>query len=613
MINIKKFLSLFLFLINAAVPSLQARSDSSSEISVSTFESSHESSSTHQSPSIHESSSTHQSSSSHHKSSTTADYIVVGVGTAGAVVAKELSDDRHTSVIALHIGENLTEDPLIKYTKNAPFTVFSGLLSGLPPLNIPSSSQIQFQKLFAGLSFYISGQSTPQPFADNRTLLWIMPTPEGGGSSINAGAWCRGTDQLFAKWEAIAGPNWSVERVTDVYKSLEDYHGITDNPRARGYHGPIDIRQVPPTNVGLKFTWAIMRALGVPYQLDYNDPLTPIGVSPLPQITEKGRNGRLRVSSATAFLNHKVVTHNGDGVGGRKLKILYNSQGLRTIWEGNKAVGVEYLNNGVVKQVFARKGVVVCAGLYSSQFLLHSGVGPQGLLQSLNIPVVFDNPNVGQQLADQPHIVMAYTSNPKDTPAKYNNSLFAEFAWLPAPGGDPISRQVRFSTSNIIPGLTIAILDLVQPLSRGVITINNPDPSTKPVINMGVLSNPADFALFQQALAIYVQEINAQLASIDPLYQMIFPDPIVLTDPIQLNAFIRNEVGSNMHFQSHCRMAPIDQGGVVDSFGRVYGVQNLIVADDSIVPLDMDGSPMASAYLIGANVSRLIIESEHHH
>ena len=99
----------------------------------------------------------------------------------------------------------------------------------------------------------------------------------------------------------------------------------------------------------------------------------------------------------------------GTGVHGRKLQVYFNSSALRTIWNGNTAVGVEYVQNGVTKQVYARKGVIVCAGLRSSPFLMYSGVGPAALLTSLGIPVIYNNPNVGQGLTDQPHVVTLYT------------------------------------------------------------------------------------------------------------------------------------------------------------------------------------------------------------
>lgn len=545
-----------------------------------------------------------------------ADYVIVGVGSAGGLLAKQLTDDKKTSVIALHSGKNFTESFIIKFAKNTVFSVLSVLLGTPLPfdpatLNLPAdvkANLIELLKLTnnAAKPLYETGVSTPQVNADDREILWAIPLPLAGGTSINAGAWCRGTNQLFSQWEAIAGPEWSVNKILKIYKKLENYHGQTTNPQARGYDGPLRIRQDSPSKLSQVFTQAIIAATDTPFVVDYNDPNTPIGVSSQIQLTRKGENSFYRVSSATAFLDHDVIRSDGSGVDGRKLKILFESAGMRTIWDGNKAIGVEYMQNGKIKQVFANKGVIVCSGLRSSPFLLHSGIGPAGLLTSLGIPVIFDNPNVGQGLADQPNSVIVFSSNPNDSNSSKGNGVFAEIAWLPAPGGDPTSRQIRITTVDVIPGITAGILDLCQPLSRGSVSINSNDPLAPPVIDLGVLSNPSDLALFVSAYSIYLKNINIALQKIDPLYQLIYPDPAILDDPALVTAFIQGAVGSNLHFQSHCRMAPLAQGGVVDSRGRVYGVQNLIVADNSINPQDMDGSPMATAYLVAANIARLL-------
>lgn len=522
-----------------------------------------------------------------------ADYIIVGLGTAGAVLAKELSDDKTTSVIALHNGKNLSETPLIACTKNAIFTVLSGLI-GEPPL-------------------YTSGESTPQPEADDRELMWVVALPEGGASSVNAGAYCRGTDELFAKWEALLGKNWSVKRILEIYKSLEHYHGETPNPLARGYHGPVDVRQVPhPTCVSRKFTEAIARAADVPFVEDYNDPRTPIGASAKMQYTQSGKDGARRVSSATAFLNEKVVNKKGKGVCGRKLKVKLEATALKTIWDGKKAIGVEYMHKGIPKKAYAKKGVIVCAGLYSSPFLLHSGIGPKDQLRKLGIPVKFDNPNVGKDLADQPHVLIVYTNNPADMPKTEcgfpENSIFNQIAWLPEPCGDPKVRALRLASVTAISGFTGVLFDLVQPKSRGSVSINSPDPQDPPVINVGVLTNPDDLALYVQGFQTYIKRINEVFQKIDPKYKLVFPDPEIIDDTPALEAFIREEIDPNQHWQCHCRMAPLDQGGVVDDHGRVYGVEHLYVADNSINPFNMDGSPMATGYLVAANIARLLKE-----
>lgn len=517
-----------------------------------------------------------------------ADYVVVGVGTAGAVMAKKLSDDKKTSVIALHAGSNFTQTPLIKYSANSVLTV-PAVLTGPP--------------------FAETGFGVPQPHADGREILWALPLPLGGASSINAGAYCRGTNQLYAKWEKIAGKKWSVERILDLYKKLEHYHGKTTNHDARGYHGPIDVRLVPrPSKVAKVFTKAIIRATGFPFVLDYNDPKKPIGVSSQLQYTQSGHGGKFRVSSATAFLNEDVMTASGHGVHGRKLRVLFKSHGLKTIWKGKRAIGVQFMQHGKIKKVFADKGVIVCAGLRSSPFLMHSGIGPKDTLEAFHIPVKYNNSNVGKGLADQPSLRMIFDSNPEDISLD-PNGLFTQIAWLPEPHShNKKSRQLRIATITKTPGTTLFLLDLCQPKSRGSVSISSSDPLSPPVVNLGLLTNSSDLVTLQKGLQVYVKKINKVIHHMDPAYKLVFPDPAILNDTSAVDAFIRAVIESNQHFQSHCRMAAKRHGGVVNSRGRVYGVKGLYVADDSVVPLCMDGSPMASAYLIAENIAEMLLE-----
>jgi len=519
-----------------------------------------------------------------------ADYVIVGVGTAGALMANKLSSDFQTSVIALHSGDNLTQDPLIKFSRNAAITVPAALLD--TPL-------------------YNNGLTVPQTSADNRSLVWAVALPEGGASSVNAGAWSRETTYIDTQWEAIAGPNWSPAILLNLYKQLEAYNGTPPNPAARGLNGPINIIQFPiATIVSNKFTNAITVATGYSAVVDYNDPDTPIGPCTKLQYTQTGSNGALRGSSATAFLDETVMTPDGKGVNGRKLQVIFDATALRTIWSGNSAVGVEFLKNGVIQKAMAAKGVIVCAGLKSSPFLMYSGVGPTALLGSLGIPVKFDNPNVGQGLVDQPSVYLGFSSNPDDTqvPAADPNGLFTQIAYLPDPTGDPAIRAFRLVTVNPFPGLVIGLFDLVQPKSRGSITITSADPLQPPQVDPGYLSDTDDQALFQRGLQFTIANINNALLIAYPGYALISPNPAILSDDVEVMNYIKENVNQDFHYQSHCRMAPLNQGGVVDSTGRVYGVQNLLVADDSIIPLCMDGSPMASAYLMAANVARMLMQ-----
>jgi choline dehydrogenase len=213
---------------------------------------------------------------------------------------------------------------------------------------------------------------------------------------------------------------------------------------------------------------------------------------------------------------------------------------------------------------------------------------------------------VGKNLIDQPSVLIAFTSNPLDTPER-STGIFQQISFLPAPGGNPNVRQMRLAFSNIVPGITVGAFDLLQPQSRGSISINSSDPTAEPIIDFGFLSNPSDLALYQAGFSTYIKALNEELQQIDPLYQLVSPDPAILDDPNALANFIKEGIRSNQSFQGHCKMAPsLNQGGVVDSQGRVHGVQNLYVADDSVVP-SMDGATMASAFLVAANIVRMIL------
>ncbi len=549
-------------------------------------------------------------------SDNTADYVIVGLGTAGGLLAGKLTEDKKTSVIALHSGKNFTDSFILKYSQNMPFSVGQSFL-GFPPnfnpnaYNLPEGIQQAFNKLIQLISssvqkLYETGETIPQVNADDRTIPWVIAKPGGGASSINAGAWVRMTQRNLSQWEAVAGPKWSANTLLKLYKEIEDYNGETSNKHARGHRGPIHITQDPSASpLSKKFAAAMIRATGVPFLSDYNDPNHPLSVSTQVQSAHRGPNGFFRVSSVNAFLGANAMSENGSGLHGRKLKVRFNSTALRIIWDGQTAVGVQYLHSGKLRSVYAKKAVIVCAGLRSSPFLLYSGIGSASLLNSLGIPVIFDNPNVGQGLLDQIPAPIIFATNPKDSRAGAT-TFFAQINQLPAPGGSPSGRQIRISAMDAIPGITPVIVDLLIPQSRGSITINSANPLDQPVIDFGLFSNPADLALLTSAYQTYVKNLNLELQAMDPLYQLLLPPPEILDDATLVQAYIQAIAASNYSFQGHCRMAPLDQGGVVDSNGRVYGVKHLIVADNSVVPSPVDGSTMTSAYLIAANIARLL-------
>ncbi|MFI4962894.1 MAG: GMC family oxidoreductase [Legionellales bacterium] len=548
------------------------------------------------------------------------DYLIIGAGTAGSVLARTLSDDSNLSVVALHNGSNFNQNSLITLSSNSILAVLNALI---------------------GAPFYTLNATTPQPDANNRAFSWVYALPFGGASAVNASGYARGTTQMYAQWESINGSNWSTARILNTFKELENYTGLTITPNARGTDGLLPVWQQPTVarmsyNV---FLPALLATLpGIPVVVDYNDPSVSNCIDTRAQYTQMGVNAGLRASSATAFLNNTIIDNEGNGVNGRHLQVLFNATANNIIWKGNTAVGVTYYQNGVLKKIYADKGVIVTAGIKSSTLLMRSGVGPASLLNSLKIPVVYNNPNVGQNLKDQFRVLFIYHTNPSDSPSNpllsiatsivnalanttvgqqllfyigssvtAQNSLFFQTAWMPLVGGsagDP--RAFRFMAINPIPGYAVVLLDLLQPKSSGSIVINSTNPFSEPTMNLGIFTNPDDLTNMSNAISVYIKNFTDQIALLDPQYQMVYPDPAILSNSIQLRDFIVSTIDTDMHFQGHCKMAPLNQGGVVNSTGHVYGTNNLIVADDSIAPVAMDGAPMASAYMIAANIANLI-------
>jgi choline dehydrogenase-like flavoprotein len=516
--------------------------------------------------------------------SDTVDYVVVGCGTAGAVMTRRLNDHHNASVVTLHNGPNLIKDPIIACAKNAPLTVLSALLGEIDPAISP---------------LYESGTSTDD-------ILWAVGIPGGGASSINAGAYTRGDNASYQLWETLAGSNWSVSRILGIFKEIETYKGQTPNPALRGEDGPVTVRQDPyPGRVSEVFTQAWINATGFPSVLDFNDPETPVGISSQLQYTQDGPDGDCRVSSEVAFLGPGIIDQKGQGLNGRQIDVRFNATALRTLWNGTTAIGVEYLQDGETKQVFARKGVVVCGGLLSSPFLMHSGIGPVATLTALGIPVVVANSNVGQNLVDQPLVVLGFTTDPAD----FNPNapgIFQQICWLPTPTGDQSLREWIFAVTNPIPGLAVMVANILQPTSRGEITISSADPTVPPVVTLDELSSTADQDLYIEAFQIYIKNLTTALAAISPAYQLVVPDPSILNNSAAIKAYVTHNVMSNQSFQGHCRMAPLIEGGVVDGSGLVYGTTNLYVADASICPSPLGGTPMAPAMMIAYNIAELI-------
>ncbi|MGM1048470.1 MAG: GMC family oxidoreductase [Bacillota bacterium] len=512
------------------------------------------------------------------------DYIIIGTGPAGAIIAKTLTDDRKTSVLVLEAGENQDRDKPIRISTFAP----------------------ELEEMFFPQYFW-QGEGVPQEGLDERVFEWTTGRLSGGGSSINGEQYVRPTSAVFEQWEALLGPNWSPERAISRFKKMERYNGETDNPYVHGFHGRIDIRQAPenPTSMANKLVSAIEQATGFPEILDYNNPETTLGPFTRWQLFQKP-NGE-RESSSTAFLSSDIITPGGRGLNGRKLSVFYKSTALRILFENKCAVGVEFIKEGKCVRAYAQKKVIVSAGINSAQILMLSGIGPKKQLKSSGIPIVVNNPNVGMQLRNHTLNFAVFTTNPADKPLPDNDpdALYTGGAFLPdpTPGADPDVRAVQLVGIGSDDSLTIAIIYL-KPKSRGSIKIQNNDPLKIVLADEAFLKNNDDMEAIKQIYRVYIKNIAEQLRTIDPMYRLVSPTIDIINDDEKLESFIKENFEHNHHQQGSLRMAPLAKGGVVNQRGEVHGVKDLIVADDSIIPFTVDGNTAAPAYLIGLTIAQ---------
>ena len=417
------------------------------------------------------------------------------------------------------------------------------------------------------------------------------------------------------QWENTLGPLWSPAQETYQFTQLENYNGVTYNPDSRGFKGRLKIRQTPayPTDMAEKLVSAMEKATGLPRILDYNDPNTPLGPFTRWQLYQIP-NG-VRESADTAFLSSDVMTPNGRGVNGRRLRVSYQSTALCVIFDNEmRAIGVEFLKEGKFVRAYANKKVIVSAGINSPQLLMLSGIGPSEMLNSAGIPVVYHNPNVGSNLTTHTFNTATFTTNPNDKALPDNDpyALYTSGAFLPdpTPGSNPNRRSGQLIGQIDSNGKLNIVFFLLEPKSRGSVKIQNGDPLKIVLADEGFLNNPADLESLKNIYKIYIKNIAVELSKIDSTYQLVSPSMEVINDDYKLEMYIKDNIGPTHHIQGTLRMAPNAKSGVVDAYGQVYGVKNLVVADDSIAPFASDGNTSAPSYFIGANIADQLLRWE---
>jgi choline dehydrogenase len=531
------------------------------------------------------------------------DFVIVGGGTAGCLLADRLTRSGKFSVLLLEAGGS-----------DRRFMI-----------RMP---------IGYGASFYnprVNWMYSTGPLAalGGRTSYWPRGKVLGGSSSINAMVFARGQRRDFDDWRAAGNPGWGWEDVLPYFRSFETFEGPVSTERGHG--GPLNVvdpsSQVHP--VCEVFLTAAEQA-GFPRTPDYNGP-DKEGVA-VYQITTKAG---ARASSATAFLAPAIRRKN--------LKVVTSAFATRILFEGRRAIGIEYVQSGHRTTAYANREVILSAGAVNSPALLqHSGVGPGAPLQKLGIDVVHDLPAVGRNLQDHLGIDYLYRSTKptlngelrgwagrarlglryllfRDGPLSLSVNQAGGFVrtdpglthvdmqlyFSPVSYSKPTPGTRRLTLPDPFPGFFIGISQC-RPKSRGSISIASPDPFAPPLIEPNYLSDPDDLRELL-AGAKLIRRIAAQPAMQALIAQELQPGPSAAGDDALEND-IRARAGSVFHASCTCRMGPDAREAVVDSRLRVHGLAGVRVVDASIFPNVTSGNTNAPTLMVAEKGAAMILE-----
>ncbi|MEM7404820.1 MAG: GMC family oxidoreductase N-terminal domain-containing protein [Pseudomonadota bacterium] len=525
-----------------------------------------------------------------------ADYIVVGAGSAGCVVATRLAE-AGAEVVLLEAG------PADRH----------------PMIHIPAGIRSLLENPAVNWNY----KSEPEAGTDQRAIAWPRGRVLGGSSSINGMLYVRGNPQDYNTWSQMGCRGWSWDEVLPLFKKSERFDSGEDEFRGRdGVLRVENYRTILPATH--KFVEAATQA-GFEKSPDLNG-RQPEGVG----YSQMTRRGRLRASTARTFLLSARNRSN--------LTIRSNCVATGLTFEGERCVGVRFNENGVPRELRASGEVIVSGGAVNSPHLLQiSGIGPAAHLEGIGVDVRHELPGVGGNLQD--HYVIRVVHRLRDGVQTINQLarpprvLYEAMRWLVKGDGaltfgvtsaqvfcrsreglaspdlqllfTPASYdQSRFGVFEKKPGASVAVCP-VRPQSRGTIMAESADPLARPVIRPGYLSADDDYRVLLAGIA------HARSIFAAPAFQAIsegelYPGPERTSDET-LREFARTHGATIYHPVGTCKMGE-DPQAVVDSRLRVHGLQGVRVIDASVMPVLTTGNTNAPTIMIGEKGAQMILE-----
>jgi len=528
------------------------------------------------------------------------DYIIVGSGSAGSVLADRLSSEG-ASVLVLEAGGS-----------DRRFWI-----------KVP----IGYGRTFYDERINWKYSTEPDPATKDRRSYWPRGRVIGGSSSINAMVYCRGLPVDFDGWRQLGNVGWGWNDVLPYYERTERRVDAQGNAQPGGALYVSDVSaELHPLR---EHFFAAAREIGLPFTADFNGP-QPEGVGSYQINTRAG----MRCSAADAFLRPALRRSH--------VRLITLALARRVLFEGRRAVGVEFERQGQLLSAKARREVILSAGAINSPQLLQlSGVGPADLLQKLGIPVVLDQPLVGGQLQDHLGINYFYRSTEptlNNQLAPLHGKLLAGMRYLltrrgplsvsvnqsggfvradaqsSAPDMQLYFNPVTYSTApegkrplmnpDPFPGFIISFQPC-RPLSRGRIDIRSANPRETPVIRPNYLSEEEDIHGVITGGRLIQRLMRTQ--ALRRLAKEAMPPDLDGMDDEQILEDFRERCGSVFHPVGTCGMGTDARRSVVDTRLRVHGLQGLRVVDASIFPTITSGNTNAPTIMVAQKAADLIL------